>query len=116
MTEPDTSMAVCVSSEGMGRGDDDLGKTLMAAFLDTLSQYKNRLTHVIFLNAGALLTVEDSPVLAQIRQLEDLGAEVLICGTCVKYYGIEDRIAVGSVSNMLAIIEVLSRAGRVIRP
>jgi len=110
------NLVVYVSSEGMGRGDEELGAILMAAFLDTLSQLKGELSHVIFVNAGAKLAVEGSPVLEQIRQLEELGAEVLVCGTCLNHFGIKDQLAVGSVSNMYAIIETLSKAGRTIRP
>jgi len=107
---------VYVSSEGMGRGDDDLGAFLMEAFLDTLSQFKGELSHAVFVNAGAKLAVEGSPVLEQVRQLEELGVRVLVCGTCLNHFGIKDKLAVGSVSNMYAIIETLSKAGRIIRP
>jgi selenium metabolism protein YedF len=110
------SMVVYVSSEGMGRGDEDLGATLMAAFLDTLSHFKGELSHAIFVNAAAKLAVEGSPVLDQVRQLEQMGVEVLVCGTCLDHFGISDRLAAGNVSNMYTIIETLSKAGRIIRP
>jgi selenium metabolism protein YedF len=110
------NMVVHISSEGMGRGDEELGATLMTAFLDTLSQFKGELSHAIFVNAGAKLAVEGSPVLEQVRQLEQVGAQVLVCGTCLNHFGIKDKLAVGRVSNMYAIIETLSKAGRIIRP
>jgi selenium metabolism protein YedF len=110
------NMVVYVSSEGMGRGDEELGTTLMAAFLDTLSQFRGEISHVIFVNAGAKLAVEGSPVLEYVRQLEEVGAQVLVCGTCLNHFGIEDKLAVGSISNMYAIIERLSKAGRIIQP
>jgi selenium metabolism protein YedF len=110
------NMVVYISSEGMGRGDDDLGGVLMEAFLDTLSQFKGELTHAIFVNAGAKLAVEGSGVLEHVRQLEELGVQVLVCGTCLNHFGIKDKLAVGSVSNMYAIIDTLSKAGRIIRP
>jgi len=109
-------LVVYVSSEGMGRGDEELGGVLMAAFLDTLSHFKGEISHVIFVNAGARLAVEGSPVLDQIRQLEQLGARVLVCGTCLNHFGLKDKLAVGTVSNMYSIIETLSGAGRIIRP
>lgn len=115
-TTPGGNTVVYVSSEGMGRGDDELGGVLMAAFLDTLSQFKGEISHAIFVNAGARLAVEGSPVLEQVRQLEELGVEVLVCGTCLNHFDIKDKLAVGSVSNMYAIIETLSKAGRIIRP
>jgi selenium metabolism protein YedF len=108
--------AVYVASETMGHGDDDLGATLMAAFLDTLSHFKDEISHAIFVNAGARLAVEGSPVLEQIRQLEGLGMQVLVCGTCLNHFGIKDKLAVGTVSNMYSIIEALSKADKVIRP
>jgi selenium metabolism protein YedF len=110
------NLVVYVSSEGMGRGDDELGAVLMAAFLDTLSQFKGEISHAIFVNSGARLAVEGSPVLEQVRQLEELGVEVLVCGTCLNHFNIKDKLAVGGVSNMYAIIETLSKAGRIIRP
>ncbi len=109
-------LVVYVSSEGMGRGDDELGAVLMEAFLDTLAQFQDELSHVIFVNAGVKLAVEGSPVLGPIRQLEEMGAEVLACGTCLKHFGLQDRLAVGSVSNMFVILETLAGAQRIIRP
>jgi hypothetical protein len=55
-------------------------------------------------------------VLDQIRGLEQLGVEVLVCGTCLNHFGIQDRLAAGSISNMYAIIETLSKAGRILCP
>ncbi len=60
--------------------------------------------------------INTKDVLEQVRQLEQVGAEVLVCGTCLNHFGINDKLAVGSVSNMYAIIETLSKAGRIIRP
>ncbi len=108
-------MVVYVASEGMGRGDEVLGAELMSKFLDTLSQFKDQLTHVIFVNAGAKLVVDGSPVLQQLRHLEEVGVELLACGTCLNHFGITDKLAVGTMSNMVAIIETLSDAGRVVR-
>jgi selenium metabolism protein YedF len=110
------NMIAYVSSEVMGRGDDELGGVLMEAFLDTLSQFQGELSHVIFVNVGARLAAKGSPVLGQVRQLEELGVQVLVCGTCLNHLGIRDELAAGSVSNMYAIIETLSGAGRIISP
>jgi selenium metabolism protein YedF len=110
------NLVVYVSSEGMGSGDDALGAVLMAAFLDTLSHFERDVSHVIFVNAGAKLAVEGSPVLEQLRQLEQVGVKILVCGTCLNHFGVKDMLAVGSVSNMYAIIETLLKAGRIVRP
>jgi selenium metabolism protein YedF len=105
---------VYVSSEGVGRGDEVLGSKLMAAYLDTLAQFAPQISHVIFINAGVKLVLEVSPVLDQIRNLERTGAHVIACRTCLNHFGVVDQIGVGSVSNMLAILEVLWAADQVI--
>jgi selenium metabolism protein YedF len=110
------NLVIFISSEGMGRGDDELGGTLMAVFLDSLSRLKGEISHALFVNGGAKLTVENSSVLEQVRQLEQMGTQVQTCGTCLKHFGIQNELAVGDVTNMVAIIETLSRAGRIIRP
>ena len=56
------------------------------------------------------------------RQLEDLknleaqGVEILTCGTCLDYYGLKEKLQVGSVTNMYAIMEAMNRADKIIRP
>jgi tRNA 2-thiouridine synthesizing protein A len=109
-------VVVYVASEEMGRGDDTLGATLMAAFLDTLAHLKGRVSHLVLVNAGAKLAIAGSPVLEQVRQLERIGVQVLVCGTCLTYFGVREALAAGRVSNMLEIIETLAGAGKVIRP
>ncbi len=107
---------ILISSEVLGRGDDVLGKTLMAAYLDTLSQFAKEISHVILMNSGVKLAAEGSLVLDQLRGLEKVGAQVLSCGTCLNHYGLRERLQVGGVSNMLSILETLFSAGRVLSP
>ena len=82
---------------------DDLGLSL-------------ELAHALFLNGGARLAVEGSPVLEQLRQLEQLEVRVLVCGTCLDHFGARDRLAAGRASNMYEIVDLLSSAERVLRP
>ncbi len=114
--DKDGGAVVLISSEGMGRGDHELSAILMAAFVDTLGQFKGEISHVIFINAGAKLAIEGSPVLEQLLQLEQMGTRVLVCGTCLKHFGIKDRLVVGSVSNMYEIVETMLKASKIIQP
>jgi selenium metabolism protein YedF len=107
---------VQVTSETLGRGDEELGAILMAKFLDTLASFEGRVSHALFLNGGARLAVEGSPVLEQLRQLEQLGVRVLVCGTCLDHFGARDRLAAGGASNMYEIVDLLSSAERILRP
>ena len=104
-----------LTSETLGSGDDALGRLLLSKWLDTLAQFPDALTHAIFLNGAAKLPIAGSPVLEQLRQLEALGVELLVCGTCLDHFGVRDQLAVGSVSNMVAILETLTRAERILQ-
>ncbi|MFQ9444784.1 MAG: hypothetical protein ACLR01_08515 [Vescimonas sp.] len=48
--------------------------------------------------------------------MEAQGVEIRTCGTCLNYYGLTDKLAVGSVTNMYDIVETMTSAGKVIRP
>ena len=48
--------------------------------------------------------------------MEARGVEILTCGTCLEHYGLTEKLAVGSVTNMYTIVEKLAAAGKVIKP
>lgn len=107
---------VAVDTDSMGRGDDRLGKTLMKGFLYALSRLPRLPETVLFYNGGAHLTVEGSESLEDLKSMEAQGVEILTCGTCLNFYGLTDKLAVGRVTNMYDIVEKLAGAAQVIRP
>ena len=107
---------VAVSSECMGAGDDDLGHTLMKAFVFALTQQDELPASVLFYNGGVKLTCEGSPLLDDLHALADAGVEVLSCGTCLNHYGLTEKLAVGEVTNMYVIVEKQMTARVVVRP
>ena len=109
-------LVVAVSSETMGRGSDELGRLLMTSFLFALGQLPQLPRTILFYNGGARLTVEGSESLEDLRGLEAQGVEILTCGTCLNFYGLADKVAVGGVTNMYSIVETLAGAGKVIKP
>ena len=98
----------------MGRGEPELGQILVRGFFHTLGEIEPLPGTIIFFNGGVRLVVEGSPVLEDLLSLRDKGIEILACGTCLDYFGLKERIAVGEVSNMYTIAETLLRAGRVV--
>lgn len=109
-------LLVAVETETMGRGSEELGRTLMKGFLFAVGQLPQLPKTILFYNGGAHLTVEGSPVLEDLKKLEAQGVEILTCGTCLNFYGLTDRLAVGGVTNMYDIVEHLATAGKVIKP
>lgn len=102
---------VVIESEYMGRGDDVLGKMLMKAFINTLKDCEKRPATLIFFNSGVKLTVEGSPVLESLKTLLEAGTTILVCGTCLDFFHLKDKLAVGVVSNMLDIAESMLGSG-----
>lgn len=107
---------VVLSSEAMGVGDDTLGRALMKGFVYALTQLDEAPATVLLYNGGAKLSVEGAETVEDLKTLEEGGAEILTCGTCLNHYGLTEKLAVGSVTNMYVIAETMAKAGKVIRP
>ena len=107
---------VAVDTDVMGRGSDELGRTLMKGFLFAVSQLPRLPKTMLFYNGGARLTTEGSASLEDLKNMEAQGVEILTCGTCLNHYGLTEQLAVGSVTNMYTIVEKLAGAGKVIKP
>ena len=109
-------LVVAVGSNRMGDGDEALGKTLMKGFLYAVSQLPTLPKTMLFYNTGAYLTCAGSDSLEDLKFMEAQGVEIRTCGTCLDYYKRKETLAVGSVTNMYAIVETLAAAGKVIKP
>ena len=107
---------VAVGSDRMGDGSDELGRILMKSFIFAVTQLDVLPDKMLFYNGGAKLTIEGSESLNDLKVLEEQGVEIMTCGTCLDYYGIKDKLAIGSVTNMYSIVETLQGAMSVIRP
>lgn len=107
---------VVVASNHMGEGDEALGKILIKGFFFALTQLETLPQTILFYNSGAYLTTEGSESLKDIEALASAGVEILTCGTCLKHYGLEDKLKVGGATNMYAIVEKQMQAARILRP
>ena len=88
----------------------------MKGFIYALSQQEVLPAAVLFYNGGASIPTEGSVSLEDLKAMEAQGVEILTCGTCLDFYGLKDKLAVGGVTNMYSIVEKLSKAGKVIKP
>ena len=50
------------------------------------------------------------------KLLESEGVTVLTCGTCLDFYGLKEKLAVGGVTNMYDIVERMENAAQIIKP
>jgi selenium metabolism protein YedF len=107
-------MVLVVSEDIMGRGNAELGNILVRGFFHTLGEVEPRPQTAIFFNTGVKLTCDGSPVLDDLRALEGNGLEILVCGTCLGYFELSEKLSVGQVSNMYDIAETMLGAGKVV--
>ena len=110
------NLVVVVSSDRMGNGNDDLGKVLIKGFLFAVTQLDKLPKTILFYNGGATLTAEGSDSLEDLKHMEEQGVEILTCGTCLNYYGLSEKLVVGSVTNMYTIVEKMAGADKIIKP
>lgn len=108
-------LVILVGSPHLGNGDRELGEILMKGYMYTLTETKPYPKALLFVNSGICLTLDDSPVLDHLRKLESEGVQILSCGTCLDYYKVKDRLAVGGVGNMYVIVELMNGARNSIR-
>lgn len=98
---------VLITSEFLGRGDDELGKILMKGFIYTLSESTPAFKAVLFLNSGVKLTAQNQETIINLKKLSEQGVKILSCGTCLDFYHLKDQLQVGEVANMYDIVEMM---------
>lgn len=99
-----------VRSNCYGAESEGLGESLMKAYIYALTEMSPLPKTVMFVNQGAFLTTEGSEVLDSLKQLEAEGVEILTCGACINFFGLDETPQVGGVTNMYVMAEKLSNA------
>lgn len=114
MSTFDSNTVLLISRNGMGDAEPALQQKLIGIYLNLLLE-SNLLPGVIcFYADGVKLTVDGSPVLDALHALQDKGVRLVICGTCLGYYNLSERVRVGIPGGMTDIIEAQRRAEKVI--
>lgn len=99
---------IVISSDKLGEGNDELGIALMKSYLFALSEADIVPDNLLLLNGGVKLVVEDSLVLESLEKLKDRGVKIQSCGLCLDFYNIKDKLKIGEITNMYAIIETMN--------
>lgn len=106
---------IFIPSDVMGNGDDELGAKLMYNFLLTLKEMGTDLWRVVLVNSGVKLATEGNQCAEELKELEESGVSVLVCGTCLEHFSLTDKKSAGDVTNMLDIITSFQLASKTIR-
>ena len=100
-----TKKVFLIQSEGLGRGEDQLGSLLMANFLRLLGESQEKPESIVFWNTGVRLVCEGSKVLDHLKRLEGQGITILACTTCLEYLDLKDKMVVGKPTTMVKSIQ-----------
>ena len=71
---------------------------------------------ILLYNSGAYLSCEGSDSIEDLKSMEAQGVEVMTCGTCLNHYGLTEKLAVGSVTNMYVIAQTMMEADHIVKP
>ena len=108
------STVILVTRDGMGQAEPPLQHKLLQTYLRLLGEMEHQPAAICFYTDGVKLVVEGSPVLELLRALEAKGVLLLICQSCLNYFGLIEKVRVGIVGGMPDIIAAQERAQKVI--
>lgn len=94
-----------ITTEALGTGDDELGRTLTRNFFHSLARTAEKPSAVMFMNSGVRLACEGSEVIDDLRLLADSGVQIAVCGTCLDHLKLTDSLLVGALGTMPMAVE-----------
>jgi len=103
-----------INNNGMGKGPQDLQLTLLSKYLELLEQQIDLPSAICFYTEGVRLVTEGSPVIEKLQLLEGKGVRLIICSTCLNYFGLSEKIKIGIIGGMGDILEAQRLANKVI--
>jgi hypothetical protein len=107
------STAILFTRFGLGQAPEDLQLRVASNFLATLESVELPAA-LLFYGDGVKLVCEDSPVLDQLKALQDRGVNLLICRTCLDYFHLADKVRVGTIGGMPGILAAIADADKVV--
>jgi len=112
--EQPENWVVLMAKDRLGEGSEELGEALAIAMINTLKTLEPLPKKIIFINSGINLVVKGSLILNDLKFLDDNGVDLMVCGTCLDYFGKMDDLVAGRVSNMLDIVQSMKDAEKVL--
>ena len=108
--------AVFFNTNAIGTNNSELGGNLAKMAIFTLSESDRVPSYVLFMNEGVkLVTGVEPQIVENLNTLIEKGTKVLVCGTCLNFYGLKDELKVGTVSNMYDILGAMQEVSKVIK-
>lgn len=110
----DKSTVLLFSRNGLGEAPNELQQVVVAKFLFLLRQSGQYPGAILFYTDGVKLVCEGSPILEHLGHLENSGVRLVVCSTCLEYFGLQDKVKVGKVFGMPDVLAAMQAASDVI--
>lgn len=105
---------VVITSAGMGHGTDELRIKLLRSYFRLLIESGTLPGAIALYTEGVRLACTGSPVLDELNQLAEARIPIILCMTCLNFYGLTDAVQVGVIGGMTDIIAAQQAAEKVI--
>ena len=99
---------------GLGDAPAELQQKLAVKFLQLNLEANMLPAKILFYTDGVKLVCEGSPVINELKAMKERGVELILCSTCLGYFGLRDKVQVGIIGGMPDIIEALNAAEKVV--
>ena len=97
---------ILLSTDSWGKGDEELGKTILESFFAMLKQEQEKPAAVFCMHRGVLALTENSLASLHLKEIQEQGVPVLACKTCADYFEVSDKLYAGDISTMKRFIEL----------
>jgi len=109
-----SEVVILVTNSGLGNAEKGLREKMMGVFLSTLDTFPQLPGKILFYTDGVKLVVEGSPLIGDLKALQEKGVHLIACGTCLDYFGLKEQVVVGEIGGMAAILEAMMEAEKVL--
>lgn len=106
--------SIFVNKSIIGVGDEELGQSLITMFFYTILESKDYPRSILFMNDGVKVPTLNKHSIEYLKKLEESGVELLVCGACLDFYGLQEKLSAGKISNMYEIVDSMKTASKVI--
>ncbi|MCB9851137.1 MAG: DsrE family protein [Phycisphaerales bacterium] len=103
-----------INRDTMGSGDDTLGARILQTLFGKVHSGVRGIEAIVFYNGGVKVLAEGSPHLPALAAIEQQGVDLIACGTCVDHFDLRERIRIGDIGSMDAILKEMDHADKVI--
>ena len=108
-------LTIVIASNLFGDGDEKLGEILMKVYIYALAENKVLPNNLIFMNGGVKLVCAGSNVLDSLSEIREKGVNILSCGTCIDFYGLNEKVLASEIGNMYSIVSLMNESKNTIK-